>query len=60
MPAGIVGLRHWTIVLATVDEVAEVRDRVRAAGLSSEDVTGGFAVTDPFGMTLRVVVAPER
>jgi catechol 2,3-dioxygenase len=58
MPAGIVGLRHWTIVLATVDEVAEVRDRVRAAGLGSEDVTGGFAVTDPFGMTVRVVVAP--
>jgi catechol 2,3-dioxygenase len=56
-PAGIVGLRHWTIVLQRADELAEVRDRVRAAGIAAEDVTGGFAVTDPFGMTVRVVVA---
>jgi catechol 2,3-dioxygenase len=55
-PAGIVGLRHWTIVLQRPDELAEVRDRVRAAGIAAEDVTGGFAVTDPFGMTVRVVV----
>jgi catechol 2,3-dioxygenase len=60
MPAGIVGLRHWTIVLETVDQVAEVRGRVRDAGLPSEDVTGGFAVTDPFGMAVRVVVAAGR
>jgi len=55
--AGVVGLRHWTIMLDTVDEVAEVRERVHAAGIASEDVTGGFAVTDPFGMTVRMVVA---
>ncbi|MCW2985476.1 MAG: Glyoxalase/bleomycin resistance protein/dioxygenase [Conexibacter sp.] len=60
MPAGIVGLRHWTIVLETVDQVAEVRGRVRDAGLPSEDVTGGFAVADPFGMTVRIVVASGR
>jgi catechol 2,3-dioxygenase len=60
MPAGIVGLRHWTIVLERVDEVAEVRARVRDAGIDSEDVTGGFAVGDPFGMVLRVVVAAAR
>jgi catechol 2,3-dioxygenase len=57
-PDGIVGLRHWTVVLERPDEVGEVRARVRAAGLPAEDVTGGFAVVDPFGMTLRVVVAP--
>jgi catechol 2,3-dioxygenase len=56
VPDGVVGLRHWTIVLQTVDQVAEVRDRVRAAGLASEGVTGGFAVDDPWGMTVRVVV----
>jgi catechol 2,3-dioxygenase len=55
--AGVVGLRHWTVVLDTVDEVAAVRERVRGAGLAAEDVTGGFAVTDPFGMTLRVLAA---
>ncbi|HWI71696.1 MAG TPA: VOC family protein [Baekduia sp.] len=59
MPAGIVGLRHWTIVLESAGEVAEVRARVRDAGIDSEDVTGGFAVADPFGMTVRVVVAPR-
>ena len=57
MPAGIVGLRHWTIVLESVDEVEAVRARVRAAGLGSAAVTGGFAVTDPFGMSVHVVVA---
>jgi catechol 2,3-dioxygenase len=57
---GVVGLRHWTIVLATVDDVAEVRARVRYAGLDAADVAGGFAVTDPFGMTVRVVVAGTR
>jgi catechol 2,3-dioxygenase len=55
MPAGIVGLDHWTIVLATGDDVEAVRARVRDAGIASEDVDGGFAVTDPFGMTVRVV-----
>lgn len=57
MPAGIVGLRHWTIELQEADEVAAVRARVRAAGIATEDVTGGFAVTDPFGMAVRVVLA---
>jgi catechol 2,3-dioxygenase len=57
MPAGIVGLRHWTIVLASVDEVETVRGRVRAAGIESSAVTGGFAVVDPFGMSVHVIVA---
>jgi catechol 2,3-dioxygenase len=57
MPAGIVGLRHWTIVLETAAEVETVRARVRTAGIESEDVDGGFAVTDPFAMTVHVVLA---
>jgi catechol 2,3-dioxygenase len=56
VPDGVVGLRHWTIVLETVDQVSEVRARARAAGLPCEDVTGGFAVDDPWGMTVRVLV----
>jgi catechol 2,3-dioxygenase len=56
-PAGVVGLRHWTIVLESADAVAAVRERVRAAGIASEDVTGGFAVADPFGITVWVVVS---
>jgi len=57
VPDGVVGLDHWTIVLETVDEVAAVRDRVRAAGLAATDVTGGFAVADPWGIAVHVVVA---
>jgi catechol 2,3-dioxygenase len=54
---GVVGLRHWTIVLDRVDEVAQVRARVREAGIAAQDVAGGFAVTDPFGMGVEVVAA---
>lgn len=53
---GVVGLRRWTIVLDDVDDVAEVRARVREAGHEAHDVAGGFAVADPFGMTVQVVV----
>jgi catechol 2,3-dioxygenase len=59
MPAGIVGLRHWTIVLDAADEVAVVRARVTAAGHATQDVAGGFAVTDPFGMLAQVVSADQ-
>jgi catechol 2,3-dioxygenase len=54
---GVVGLRHWTIVLDAVDDVAEVRARLREAGRQAHDVAGGFAVADPFGMTVQVVVS---
>jgi catechol 2,3-dioxygenase len=57
MPAGIVGLRHWTIVLETAAEVEAVRGRVRAAGLPAEELPQGFAVTDPFGMVAHVVTS---
>jgi catechol 2,3-dioxygenase len=59
-PPGVVGLRHWTIVLDSVDDVAEVRARLRAADAEAADVAGGFAATDPFGMTVQVVVAGTR
>jgi catechol 2,3-dioxygenase len=55
--SGVVGMRHWTIVLQQPDEVDAVRERLRAAGIDCAPVTGGFAATDPFGMTVRIVVA---
>jgi catechol 2,3-dioxygenase len=57
---GVVGLRHWTIVLEGIDEVAEVRARVRGAGVETTDVAGGFAAVDPFGMPVWVVAAGTR
>lgn len=53
-PAGRVGLRHWTVVLDDPEEVAAVRERVRAAGVKIEDtVGGGFIVRDPWGIAVR-------
>jgi catechol 2,3-dioxygenase len=56
-PEGIVGLRHWTIVLETAEQVGEVRARVGAAGMASEDIDGGFAVADPWGLRVAIVAA---
>ena len=47
-PAHAVGLRHWTVQLATDGDVAEVRARVDAAGVAVKPVAGGFLVCDPW------------
>jgi catechol 2,3-dioxygenase len=48
VPDGVVGMRHWTIELDDPAEVAEVRDRVEAAGAEIEDRPGGFLTRDPW------------
>jgi len=57
-PPHTVGLRHWTVVLDTAAEVAEVRGRVLAAGSEARDVAGGFATRDPWENELWIVAAP--
>jgi catechol 2,3-dioxygenase len=48
-PAGRVGLRHWTVLLDDLKEVAAVRERVQAAGVEMEKREGcGFLVRDPW------------
>ncbi|MBA3262154.1 MAG: VOC family protein [Thermoleophilaceae bacterium] len=47
MPAGTVGLRHWTVVLPEPRDVAAVRERLGAAGAPVEDRSGGFLTRDP-------------
>lgn len=58
--SGVVGLRHWTIVLDTAEEVAEVRARVEEHGHATSDLDGdaetGFSATDPFGMVVHVTL----
>ena len=54
VPAGVVGLRHWTIVLPA-DEVAALTQRVIAAGAPYEDSRAGLVVHDPWNITLLVV-----
>ena len=48
-PEHAVGLRHWTIVLPTADNVGEVRARLDAAGVPIVDRDDGFLVRDPWG-----------
>jgi catechol 2,3-dioxygenase len=52
-PEGSVGLRHWTVVLDTSEQVEAVRERVQAAGIETEErEDGGFLVRDPWGIAL--------
>jgi len=47
MPDGTVGLRHWTIVLETREQVDEVRQRLIAAGVEVGEQPDGFLARDP-------------
>jgi catechol 2,3-dioxygenase len=47
-PPHTAGLRHWTVILESADEVADVRERIEAAGLPVEPHDGAFLVRDPW------------
>src|SRR5215204_2474093 len=57
VPEGRVGLRHWTVVLDDPEEVAAVRQRIRAAGIATEEREGGFLVRDPWGLAVLFATA---
>ena len=58
VPKGRVGLRHWTVVLDEPEEVEAVLERVRAAGIATEEREGGgFLVRDPWGIAVLFVPA---
>jgi catechol 2,3-dioxygenase len=57
-PQGRVGLRHWTVVLEEQGQVAAVGDRVRAAGISTEEYERGLLVRDPWEIAV-LFVTPE-
>ena len=48
MPSGVVGLRHWTIVLESPAEVAAVRERLVRGDAPVEERPGGFLTRDPW------------
>jgi len=56
VPAGVVGLRHWTIVIPD-DAAAALRERVIVAGAPYEDTPEGLLVRDPWDIPLLVVAA---
>lgn len=55
-PPRTAGLREWTVLLASPDELAAVRARVAAAGLEPRAHRGGFLVRDRWetALTFRV------
>lgn len=54
VPAGRVGLRHWTVVLEGPEKLAAVRKRIRIANIETEEGAGeGFIVRDPWGIAVR-------
>ena len=55
-PAGTVGLRHWTLLLAPSDVVA-ARERLTALGSETTDAEGGFSALDPSGNRVLVLAA---
>jgi catechol 2,3-dioxygenase len=54
VPDGVVGLRHWTIVIPAADAAA-LRERVIASGAPYEDTPEGLLVRDPWGIALLVI-----
>ena len=54
VPAGVVGLRHWTIVLPAAADAAALRQRVVAAGAPHEETPQGLLVRDPWDIPVLV------
>jgi catechol 2,3-dioxygenase len=57
-PQGRVGLRHWTVVLEEQEQAAAVGERVRTAGLATEERGRGFLVRDPWEIAV-LFATPE-
>ena len=57
-PRDRVGLRHWTVVLEEQEQVAAVGERVRTAGIATEDHERGFLVRDPWEIAV-LFATPE-
>jgi catechol 2,3-dioxygenase len=59
-PPHTVGLRNWTVELASDSEVGEVRERVEAARLPVESAGRGFRVRDPWQTAVEFASTPTR
>lgn len=54
MPAGGIGLHHWTIELQSEPDVDAVRSRIEEAGATLEGIEGGFQTADPWAIAVGV------
>jgi catechol 2,3-dioxygenase len=55
-PLHTAGLKEWTIVVPDVDSVEATRRRFTSASIPVEERDNGFAVVDPWGMRVVIVV----
>ncbi len=58
-PPHTVGLDHWTVVLPSAADVAEVKARVEAAAAPIEPIRDGFRTCDPWQTAVDVVSIPD-
>lgn len=56
-PAGVAGLRWFEIVVPDEKTLAEIRDRLTAAGSDVETIPTGIQTYDPAGNRLKIVLA---
>lgn len=56
-PRGVVGLRHWTLILGGDAELAALRDRLSALGATSSETDGGLIAHDSANIAVRVALA---
>ncbi len=54
---GVVGLRHWTILVDGAAAVTAARERLAVAGVTVVERDGGILVHDPAGIP--VLIAPD-
>jgi catechol 2,3-dioxygenase len=60
MPSGVVGLRHWTVVLDSPADVTAVRERLVRAGAPAEERPDGFLTRDPWNNAVMVLSGGSR
>jgi catechol 2,3-dioxygenase len=54
-PEGSAGIDHWTIELPAAADVSAARERLTAGGIATDEIDGGFAARDPWGIAVHVV-----
>lgn len=57
-PPATAGLRHWTVMLDTPEQISAVRARAEAAGLDIGEHPGGFLLHDPWQTGVAFEPAP--
>jgi len=58
-PPATVGLRHWTIVFATPEGLAEALARIERAGIPTEPHAGGVLVRDPWDIPVVLTASTD-